>query len=582
MSLRQQIIDDHIDSTAKLLNLKDRDMAFLRLVHSVITGQSIHAFNPSDLVDGSFDKQIDTITIEDSKEDEATVYIIQVKNTDSFESNKLALMKNGLSWIFDKPKLELQTLKNQSFIDRISAYRSTQGELGASNIRLVVAFVTKGHTNGCSVEFNQEAKSIKKTYDNGTFESFNLKIWGSDELVEAISAAEKRTKKINADIKMKYDANNPSLIKFHAVGLKGMVCSVPGREIAKLVNADKSGYLFDSNIRRFLGERGNVNSDIRNTCISSAESHQFWFLNNGITIVCDSFDAVTDPDQPVVKIKNIQIVNGCQTATTLARAAKDRVLHKDVLVLLRIYEAPPVLVNKIVLTTNNQNRISSRDLRANDSVQVEMEQRFNKYKLLYERKVRQYDKMAGVDPTRIAPNELVAQSYLAVVLRKPSDARRRKYRVWSDLYSKIFDDGVIEPFVLSFLLYKSAVKWLKESGSTESSDDTTRRLAKNGAFHIARIGAFFWRGVDQWTNIHTMPRQIESLMTNEQIISPHFEAAMSAFKNVVAANPAYANDLDGAMKSNNLDGDIERYLHKNTTKAAPKTTSSKLNSAKAE
>ena len=547
MSLRQQIIDDHIESTAKLLGLENHDMAFLRLVHSVVTGESIHAFEQSDLVDGSFDKQVDTMAIEDSKEGEATVYIIQAKNTESFESNKLALMSNGLSWIFDKPKSDLATLGNQPFIDRILTYRSTQSELGAANIRLVVAFVTKGHTKGCSVEFNQEAKAIRSTYDNGTFESFELRIWGSDELVEAISAAEKKSKKINADIKMKYDANNPSLIKFHAAGLKGMVCSVPGKEVARLVNSDKSGYLFDSNIRRFLGGRGNVNSDIRNTCTSKEEGHQFWFLNNGITIVCDSFDAVTDPDKPLVKVKNIQIVNGCQTATTLAQSAKDKVLQKDAMVLLRIYEAPPSLIDKIVLTTNNQNRISSRDLRANDAVQVEMEQRFKKYKLLYERKIRQYDKVVGVDVEAIAPNELVAQSYLAVVMHKPSDARRRKYRVWSDLYGKIFSDGAIEPYVLAFLIYQLAVKWLKESGKTKSTDETTRRLAKNGAFHVARIGAFHWRGGDNWSKAAVMVAELTNLQADRTIMAPHFETALTLFKKVVTASPAYLSDLDGAM-----------------------------------
>jgi AIPR protein len=114
-------------------------------------------------------------------------------------------------------------------------------------------------------------------------------------------------------------------------------------------------------------------------------------------------------------------------------------------VLARIYETKdPDLVSKIVLTTNNQNQISSRDLRANDPVQLDMEQAFRNYGYLYERKPRQYE-TEQIDITRLFTNEYVAQAYLAIVLRSPSDARARKYKVWGELHGKIFAGGPVEP-----------------------------------------------------------------------------------------------------------------------------------------
>ena len=44
MSVRQQIIADRVEQTAKLLGLADLNTAFMRLAHSVITGKSIHEF----------------------------------------------------------------------------------------------------------------------------------------------------------------------------------------------------------------------------------------------------------------------------------------------------------------------------------------------------------------------------------------------------------------------------------------------------------------------------------------------------------------------------------------------------------
>ena len=340
-------------------------------------------------------------------------------------------MRNGLLWLFDKPRTDINMLANIKLKDKIFDFRNVQNELGPSNINIVVAYVTNGLTSQLrdSDEFRQEEKTIRDAYDNGTFAKFDLYIWGAEELVDQLNMLEKQGKKIDADIRIQYDRNNPSLIKFYADKFTGMVCTSSAHEIARIVNSDHTGSIFDSNIRRFLGKRGNVNKDILKTCTDTDVSYQFWFLNNGITIICDSFDPVTDQDNPHVKIKNMQIVNGCQTASALALAERDGELARDVRVLLRIYQAPPELVSKIVLTTNNQNKISSHDLHSNDAIQIDMQQAFEDYNYLYERKPRQYDNLAKVDVNKIAPNEIVARSYLAIVLKKPSDARAYKYKV---------------------------------------------------------------------------------------------------------------------------------------------------------
>jgi hypothetical protein len=243
------------------------------------------------------------------------------------------------------------------------------------------------------------------------------------------------------------------------------------------------------NIRRFLGTRGGVNRDIFSTCSNVESSYEFWFLNDGITIVCDQFDPVTDPDNPHVKLKNLQLVNGCQTATTLALAQREGRLSQDVRVITRIYETTdPTLVSRIVLTTNNQNQIKSRDLRANDPAQLDMEEAFRNYGFLYERKPRQYDDTT-IDPTRLFTNEAVAQCYLAIVLKAPSDGRARKYKVWGDLHSRIFSGQSIEPYILAALIGRSASDWLRGSPHTTSEDEVLRIIAKRGSFHIGRIAA---------------------------------------------------------------------------------------------
>jgi hypothetical protein len=559
MNLRQQLISDRVDSLSKTLSLRP-DPTFLRLAHSIVTGQSIHAFDKADLVDGGQDKQVDTITIIQD-DDEAVVYIVSAKNTESFSSNAIIQTRNGLDWVFNKSKADLTTLSNTKFRDRINDLRSVLSGLGYSNVSITVAFVTNGLTSELSDEFKQEQKHILDKYDNGTFARFTFEAWGADELVTRLNALEKRNQKIDAEISIRYDANNPSLIKYHAEGLKGLICSTSAKEIAKLVLKDVTGSIFDANIRRFLGTRGAVNSDILRTCADTALSHQFWFLNNGITVICDSFDPVTDPDNPHVKVKNMQIVNGCQTASALAIAEKDGKLASDARVLLRIYEAADSqLVDKIVLTTNNQNKISSRDLRANDKIQVDMQDGFSKYNFFYERKVNQYGPNVPID--RIVVNEIVAQSYLAIVLKKPSDARRRKYKVWGELYDRIFSGQVIEPYVLAMLIFRSTEIWLANSGLNEDPDDVKRKIANNGSFHVARIASFIWRPSDNWNiAVSELQERIALLEKKPNLLDDPLRSGFEMLEKLIKANPHYASDLDTTLKSAALETEIDKELH---------------------
>lgn len=559
MTLRQQLIQQRTQELARSLSLPP-DIAFLRLAHSIVTGQSVHAFEPPDLVDGGQDKQVDTITIIEGDE-EAEIHIISAKNTGSFSSNAILQLRNGLDWIFNKAKADVQTLANVKFRDRINDIRSELNGLGYSNVSISVAFVCNGLTPEISEEFKQEQKHILDNYDNGTFCAFTFQPWGADELINRITALEKRTRKIDANVRIRYDANNPSLIKYHAEGLKGLVCTTSAKEIAQIVLADLSGSVFDSNIRRFLGTRGAVNADILKTCTDTAVSAQFWFLNNGITVICDSFDAVTDPDNAHVKIKNMQIVNGCQTASALALAEKNGKLASDTRVMLRIYEAADAqLVDKIVLTTNNQNKISSRDLRSNDKTQLDMEEAFGRYNFFYERKVNQYGPEVPAD--RIVVNEMVAQAYLAIVLKKPSDARRRKYKVWGEMYDRIFSGQVVEPYLISLLLERAAKGWVVSSGNAEATDDLRRKLANNGVFHIARAAAFIWRGSDNWSvPVEELKARVDTLASDSAALSYVFPMAFEKLDAVFKSNAQYQADPDLALKSATLEADLDKALY---------------------
>ncbi len=558
MNIKQQIVETNVDELKQFLGCEN-DYAFFRFAHSTYTDIGLNSYDDTDFVDGGQDKQIDSITIEEEG-DECFVYIIQSKFTDSFESNRVIQISNGLNWLFNKTREDIDKISNIKFRDKILEYRATQSSFGPSNIHIKVAYITNSIGVEVSEECVQERKTIIEAYDNDTFASFSFEFVSSIQLVDKLNASEKRNKKIDCDIKIKYDANSPSLIKYQTQGLTGIICTVPASEIARIVNEDKHGFIYDLNIRRFLGTRGSVNSDILSTCSSLEQSYLFWFLNNGITMVCDRVDPVTDPDNPHIKLKNVQIVNGCQTASTLALAEKQGNLKKDSRVLVKIFQTDNLnLVDKVVLTTNNQNKISGRNLRANEQSQIDLEEIMKHFGYYYERKPRQYHNNKGITADNIFPNDIVAVAYLSIVLKRCSDSRSRKYKVWSEYYDKIFTGRPAQIYIFSTLIYKKVKQELSKTEYAENKNDISRFLYRNATFHLSRIISHKIKGDDNWSNLQNIQKYSDDIKANRYNFHDLINTSVEVLKNTIGKN---TSDLNALLKSSNLDTKITTMLNK--------------------
>lgn len=157
---------------------------------------------------------------------------------------------------------------------------------------------------------------------------------------------------------------------------------IPVTEVAALMKTHGEK-LLDRNIRRYLGLHGNrVNEGIRTTLLSS-NPPDFYFFNNGLTLVCEDFayNALQSSDYQI-NVENLQIVNGGQTCMTIFRTSeelqkKGKTLPAEASVLVRIYKLPKDnedIVLRITQATNSQNPVDLKDLHANDARQQRLEQ----------------------------------------------------------------------------------------------------------------------------------------------------------------------------------------------------------------
>jgi hypothetical protein len=99
--------------------------------------------------------------------------------------------------------------------------------------------------------------------------------------------------------------------------IESWVFSITDHAVAELY--EQAGIrLFARNIRGFLGST-EVNRGMEHTL--SKQPEFFWYYNNGITIVCDDAKEESARGRRILRVTNPQIINGQQTARTLARLA---------------------------------------------------------------------------------------------------------------------------------------------------------------------------------------------------------------------------------------------------------------------
>ena len=225
--------------------------------------------------------------------------------------------------------------------------------------------------------------------------------------------------------------------------------------------------LLERNIRRYLGHANRINADIRNTLLDEERSPNFYFYNNGITVICDRFDfnALQKQDYQV-RLKNLQIVNGGQTCKTIHRTLRDNGGRAaDASLLVRIYQLPEEagdVVRDITWATNSQTPVDLHDLRSNDDIQrtlaLGMEQLGFRYKRHRE------EGFGGAD---VITSTGVAEAVLSVWRRRPHQAKYRRREHFGRLYDLIFKELNAAQALIASLVYRTVEeerrKWKEEA-----------------------------------------------------------------------------------------------------------------------
>ncbi|GAB2922612.1 AIPR family protein [Streptomyces mayteni] len=140
--------------------------------------------------------------------------------------------------------------------------------------------------------------------------------------------------------------------------------------------------LFARNIRDPL-DVSDVNLKIKNTLVQ--EPHHFWYLSNGITLLCDTVNKTGVTDQAgrlgTFKLRGASVVNGAQTVSAIHKACAadpDSASRGRVLVrLICLEDCPEGFGEAVTTSTNTQNPIRERDFKSLDATQLRLREDFS-------------------------------------------------------------------------------------------------------------------------------------------------------------------------------------------------------------
>ena len=152
---------------------------------------------------------------------------------------------------------------------------------------------------------------------------------------------------------------------------------VPG-DVLDTLYGEFGSRLLELNVRSFLQAKGAVNRGIRDTLINNPE--RFLAYNNGISATASRVETATGPDGGlgIVRLHDLQIVNGGQTTASIhTTARRNKVDLTKVFVQAKVTVVSPERLQEIVPSisrfSNTQNKVTAADFSSNDKYHVDIE-----------------------------------------------------------------------------------------------------------------------------------------------------------------------------------------------------------------
>ena len=421
------------------------------------------------LFNGILVKEDNVSTLQIGKEPIIDVLIIQAKRENSFNEAVLSKWKTIIANLLPINADSSKFIKRykEDVLEAFEMFRELYKRSLRQNPKLNLLFYYCSFANQLHPNVRQQGDELKQIFKSqypSDLASVEVFFWDADKMIDAIQKMECNQFTLSF-------AENPIELKKNFVGLVSLekyYCFITGGTSILQTR------IFEANVRDYQGHNS-VNQDIQNT-LECPQKEDFWWLNNGITIVAEAARLLTSRD---ISLTAPSIVNGLQTSNEIFNYLSSRDCIKGnesrcVLVRIIIPDTDDSR-DRIILATNNQTDIPKASLRANDPIHWNIEQFMKGKGLFYDRRKNFY-KNHGKNCYEIVGVSFLAQCLMSLLLQMPDYARARPSTLLIDnkhydiLYSRTYDMNTFYKAAKLGKLVSSVLKRMTGYSTSQKTD----------------------------------------------------------------------------------------------------------------
>lgn len=339
------------------------------------------------------------------------LYLVQSKNQDSFKEGPVDKLASALPLLLDHTKkpAELEPLFKQEVVSVCRSFLDAIVKLADKfpRISIRILYCCKGSEPNDTTK--AKAAALEKTLMGMQFPSVSFTFLGAQRLYDRSAIQKLLIGKLTTTGTPLSGANSFVALSKLSDYLK-FISDDDGSLIARI---------FEANVRAYQGEV-EVNREIAASLETPTAGVDFWWLNNGVTIVADEASYLNNQ----LVVKNPLIVNGLQTSHEIHAYAEKLPAGDSRSILIRIIvEKDPTKRDQIIRATNRQTSINNSSFRATEQVHRELEDYLLSLGYFYDRRKNAY-KREGKPADRIISIDRLAQAILSL-LQEPQTARAR-------------------------------------------------------------------------------------------------------------------------------------------------------------
>lgn len=415
---------------------KSYDLSFENILNSIVDGGNDGGVDSIlVLIDDEVVECIDDLIDYSFTNKTTSRFIIsQCKKENSFKESALDKLIATLPELFNLEKNETELLRrfNADIVAIALLVNQVWQKTAINGGKILIDFTYACNANdievnGAFLSKVEQLKSLtRKIFSN---EHVTYSNYSSSELLKLY-----QTHKTNRLVLEFKEQPLSTSYKEFGIGYVGMVKLADYKNFLTSESEEIRDDLFESNIRHFQGEV-DVNKKIKST-IENIQEKDFWWLNNGITIIAEAPNQVGKK----LSVENVQIVNGLQTSYSIYNSHNgDNSDDRSVLVKV-IINSNKETIDNIIASTNSQNPVSATLLRATESTQRNLEIFFYNKGYFYDRR-KNYYKNQGKPSSKIFSIQYTAQAIRAIIFNDPHSARAKPTSLLKEdkTYNQIFD-----------------------------------------------------------------------------------------------------------------------------------------------